>query len=105
VTSTQHTANLAAVAGGEIQDDCLWYGADRLGMDCPKLVGSYPQVAASLRAYRELGVTTLVLDLPFELAEYEHIDRALRVSGPPAVGDTPSADGTTRSPRPDGRVR
>ncbi len=95
VTSTQHAANLSAVAAGEVQDDCLWYGSDRIGMDCPKLVGSYPQVAAALRAYREAGVTTLVLDLPFELAEYEHIDRALCA---------PEQHADTSDPRPERRV-
>ncbi len=92
VTSSQHVANLEAAAGAEVQDECLWYGADRIGMDCPKLVGSYREVAAALAAYGELGVRTVVLDLPFALEEYEHIGRALDPGA--------AASGVARQPAP-----
>lgn len=92
VTSSQHTASLRAAAGGEVQDECLWYGADRLGMDCPKLVGSYRQVGAALAAYRRLGVTALVVDLPADPAEYEHVGRALD-----AAADVPDESSANRA--------
>lgn len=85
ITSSQHRANLDAAAEAEVYDECLWYGADRIGMDCPKLVGSYDEVAHALAAYEDLGVRTVILDLPFAVAEYEHIGLALEArSGGPA---------------------
>lgn len=78
VTSSQHLANLELADAGAVHDECLWYGAGRIGIDCPKLVGSYQTVADALRAYLALGVRTIVLDLPFHVAEYEHIGQALR---------------------------
>ncbi|GAA4057069.1 LLM class flavin-dependent oxidoreductase [Actinomadura miaoliensis] len=77
VTSSQHRANIDLAEAGALHDECLWYGAGRIGIDCPKLVGSYKTVAAALDAYRELGVRTVVLDLPYEPAEYEHVARVL----------------------------
>ncbi|MFC6935958.1 hypothetical protein ACFQHO_40495 [Actinomadura yumaensis] len=77
VTSSQHRANIELAEAGVLHDECLWYGAGRVGIDCPKLVGSYKTVAAALDGYRELGVRTVVLDLPYEPAEYEHIAKAL----------------------------
>ena len=77
ITSSQHRANLEAAAEAELYDECLWYGADRIGMDCPKLVGSYDEVAQALAAYEDLGVRTLIFDLPFAVAEYEHVGLAL----------------------------
>lgn len=77
ITSSQHRANLDAAAEAELYDECLWYGADRIGMDCPKLVGSYDEVAQALAAYEALGVRTVILDLPFAVAEYEHVGLAL----------------------------
>lgn len=80
ITSSQHRANLEAAAGAELYDECLWYGADRIGMDCPKLVGSYGEVAQALAAYEDLGVRTLILDLPFAVAEYEHVGLVLEAA-------------------------
>jgi alkanesulfonate monooxygenase len=77
LTSSQHLANLTSAAAASVHDECLWYGAGRIGMDCPKLVGSYRTVATALAAYRELGVRTIVLDLPFDVTEYEHMARVL----------------------------
>ncbi|GAA4139229.1 hypothetical protein GCM10022416_25320 [Actinomadura keratinilytica] len=77
VTSSQHRATIDLAEAGDLHDECLWYGAGRIGIDCPKLVGSYKTVAAALDAYRELGVRTVVLDLPYEPAEYEHVARVL----------------------------
>ncbi|MFC5744461.1 LLM class flavin-dependent oxidoreductase [Actinomadura rugatobispora] len=77
ITSSQHRANLSLAAEAPRRDECLWYGAGRIGIDCPKLVGSYETVAAALRAYRELDVRTVVIDLPFDVTEYEHVAKVL----------------------------
>jgi alkanesulfonate monooxygenase len=83
ITSSQHRAVLALADERVDYDECLWYGAGRIGIDCPKLVGSYQAVARSIHAYRALGVRTLVLDLPAEAGEYEHVSRVLQLCGRP----------------------
>ncbi|MFI0939397.1 LLM class flavin-dependent oxidoreductase [Streptomyces sp. NPDC021020] len=85
VTSSQHTANIAAAADGEVQDECLWYGADRVGGDAPKLVGSYEEVGRGLASYARLGVRTLILDLPAAVAEFDHIGHALEAADDAAL--------------------
>ncbi len=82
--STQHARNAAQRAAGEIQDERLWYGSARHGTDCPKLVGSYEQVAGELARYVENGVTDVIVDLPSDPSEYEHIGRVLEAARRPA---------------------
>jgi alkanesulfonate monooxygenase len=77
LTSSQHLATFAQAESGLWHDECLWYGAGRAGIDCPKLVGSYETVASALARYYDLGVRRLVVDLPEEPAEYAHIQRAV----------------------------
>jgi alkanesulfonate monooxygenase len=77
LTSSQHTATFAQAEAGTWHDDCLWYGAGRIGIDGPKLVGSYDTVATALARYRDLGVGGLVVDLPDDPGEYAHIQRAI----------------------------
>lgn len=74
--STQHARNDELRDAGH-RDACLWYGAARHGIDCPKLVGSYDEVGAALAAYRGAGVTDVIVDLPAAAAEYEHVAMAL----------------------------
>ena len=75
--SAQHKQILALAGDGEVHDEILWYGAARAGIDCPKLVGSYTDVAEALGAYRAIGVTDFIVDLPASLDEYDHILRAV----------------------------
>jgi alkanesulfonate monooxygenase len=77
LTSSQHHATFAQAEAGAWQDGCLWYGAGRIGIDCPKLVGSYDSVASALARYQGLGVRGLVVDLPDDPGEYAHIQRAI----------------------------
>jgi alkanesulfonate monooxygenase len=77
LTSSQHLAMFAQAESGIWHDECLWYGAGRTGIDCPKLVGSYDRVASALARYYDLGVRRLVVDLPEQPAEYVHIQRAI----------------------------
>jgi alkanesulfonate monooxygenase len=77
VTSSQHRAVLDLAAAGALHDGCLWLGAATVGIDCPKLVGSYQRVADALTGYAEAGVATVVLDLPRELGDYTHTAHAL----------------------------
>jgi len=44
---------------------------------CPYLVGSYERVGEELARYRGLGYRTLILDVPVDDAECEHIDHSL----------------------------
>lgn len=44
---------------------------------CPYLVGSYDRVASELRAYKESGFTTLIVDIPVSPADLGHIGIAL----------------------------
>jgi alkanesulfonate monooxygenase len=75
--SMQHHASAALAREQEVYDDVLWSGASGLGIDCPKLVGSYERVKDALREYVRLGVTDVVIDLPHELREYEHVARVI----------------------------
>ncbi|MEZ5840839.1 MAG: LLM class flavin-dependent oxidoreductase [Hyphomicrobiales bacterium] len=75
--SFQHRSNAAFAAEQELFDDALWYGGAKIGIDCPKLVGSYERVAESLAAYVALGVTDIIIDLPPTLEEYPHAFRAI----------------------------
>ncbi|MFF0967308.1 hypothetical protein ACWDQO_36035 [Streptomyces sp. NPDC003703] len=77
LTSTQHRATLDLAERSEWHDDCLWYGAGRVGIDTPKLVGGYREVADALLRLAALGMTTLVVDLPADPAEYAHVARVL----------------------------
>lgn len=80
--SSQHVRNYELRESGEMQDEILWYGSARHGIDCPKLVGSYAEVAAALERYLEIGVTDFIVDLPHDVAEYEHVGRVVqRVRG------------------------
>ncbi|MEU6548740.1 hypothetical protein ABZ915_00420 [Streptomyces sp. NPDC046915] len=81
LTSTQHRATLDLAEDADWHDDCLWYGAGRVGIDTPKLVGDYHEVADALLRLGDLGMTTLVVDLPADLAEYAHVARVLEVAG------------------------
>jgi alkanesulfonate monooxygenase len=74
--STQHARNFE-LRDDDVRDACLWYGAARHGIDCPKLVGSYEDVGAALSAYRAAGVTDLVVDLPADAGEYEHVAKVV----------------------------
>lgn len=76
--SSQHLRNYELRETGEVQDEVLWYGSTRHGLDCPKLVGSYDEVATALYRYTEVGVTDFIVDLPREAAEYEHVDRIVQ---------------------------
>ncbi|WP_262062111.1 LLM class flavin-dependent oxidoreductase [Streptomyces sp. STR69] len=80
LTSTQHRTTLDLAGEADWHDDCLWYGAGRVGIDTPKLVGSYGEVAGALLRLAELGMTTLVVDLPADVAEYGHVARALEAA-------------------------
>jgi alkanesulfonate monooxygenase len=76
-TSSQHRANLELADRGDPAEGVLWYGAGRIGVDCPKLVGSYDQVAERLGEYVDAGVRTVVLDLPDSADEYAHVHHVL----------------------------
>lgn len=76
-TSQQHRANAALAKVSELHDDVLWYGGASIGIDCPKLVGGYARVRDALHAYREVGVTDIVIDLPRTLTDYEHVARLI----------------------------
>lgn len=73
VVSTEHTAGYALAEQAEVHDERLWYGAPARGIDAPKLVGSTEQVAAWLRSCRDLGVTDVIVDLPPDPVEYDHL--------------------------------
>jgi alkanesulfonate monooxygenase SsuD/methylene tetrahydromethanopterin reductase-like flavin-dependent oxidoreductase (luciferase family) len=77
VTSSQHRANLELADRGDPPEGVLWYGAGRVGIDCPKLVGSYDRVAERLGEYAATGVRTVVLDLPDVADEYGHVHQVL----------------------------
>ncbi len=72
-SSHQHRTNLELADRQEVYDGQLWYGSAKIGIDAPKLVGSYTKVRAALQRYRELGITNFLLDLPDELTEYDHM--------------------------------
>jgi alkanesulfonate monooxygenase len=76
-TSSQHQATFSLADEATVHDECLWYGAGRVGIDCPKLVGAYETVASALHRYRDLGVECLVVDLPDTAEEYRHVERTL----------------------------
>lgn len=78
-SSQQHRVNLELADRQSVFDERLWYGSAKIGIDAPKLVGSYQQVREALGRYIALGVTDILLDLPDHLSEYEHI---LQVIGP-----------------------
>ncbi len=91
--STQHTKNLENAKAGSVQDDLLWYGSARVGIDCPKLVGSYGEVAQRLIDYQDAGATDFIFDLPTNPAEYEHLSLVIRrfrelASGPLTTGQS-----------------
>lgn len=75
--SYQHKYLIAAAEKQELYDNCLWYGGSRIGIDCPKLVGSYQEVRAGLEEYISLGVTDIIIDLPNDIGEYDHIFKVL----------------------------
>ncbi|MEU8971092.1 hypothetical protein AB0D11_17695 [Streptomyces monashensis] len=81
LTSTQHLTTLDLAAQSDWHDDCLWYGAGRAGIDTPKLVGGYGEVAEALLRLADLGMTTLVVDLPADVTEYAHVARVLEAAG------------------------
>ncbi len=97
-TSSQHQATFELARRATVHDDRLWYGAARAGIDCPKLVGSYDDVAAALRDYADIGVRSLVVDLPEQVEEYEQVaavgDR-LRSAGRSSTENGGSALGAT----------
>jgi alkanesulfonate monooxygenase SsuD/methylene tetrahydromethanopterin reductase-like flavin-dependent oxidoreductase (luciferase family) len=76
-SSLQHRANVSFAREQELHDGVLWFGASGLGIDCPKLVGSFARVKDALREYARLGITDVVIDLPRELGEYEHVARVI----------------------------
>ena len=62
----------------EVIDEVFWMGAYRNGKSyCAYLIGNYDTVARYLSRYYEAGVTYLLLDGPYDHAEFEHIGRAL----------------------------
>ncbi len=48
---------------------------------CPYLVGSYDDIGRLVRAYRRLGVTTIILDVPYEQEDLFHAMTVLREVG------------------------
>lgn len=78
-SSQQHRLNLELADQQTLFDDVLWYGSAKLGIDAPKLVGSYPKVQAALQRYIKLGITNILIDLPHEIAEYDHLSRVIEL--------------------------
>lgn len=72
-SSHQHRVNLELADQQQVFDGLLWYGSAKIGIDAPKLVGSYAEVREALRRYIELGITDILLDLPDHPSEYEHM--------------------------------
>lgn len=77
--SYQHTSSASFAAAQKIYDDALWYGGSKIGIDCPKLVGSHLRIANALRRYADLGVTDFIIDLPPSMDEYVHDIRVLEL--------------------------
>jgi len=77
-SSYQHRANLALAEQQTIFDGLLWYGSAKIGIDAPKLVGSYAEVRAALRRYAEAGITDILLDLPDDPREYDHMLQSIQ---------------------------
>lgn len=48
--------------------------------DCPYLVGSYAEVGARLRSFRDQGLTTIMLDMVADESEMRHVCKALEAS-------------------------
>ncbi|MFC0438446.1 LLM class flavin-dependent oxidoreductase [Kutzneria buriramensis] len=57
---------------------------------CPYLVGTYEDVAALLARYFDLGVRTIVLDVPREADDLHHARTALRLAEQLAANPVPS---------------
>ena len=49
--------------------------------DCPYLVGSYVDIAAKLRRFAEMNVSTIILDVVADEQELDHVCKALASSG------------------------
>ena len=65
----------------ELTEDGYWLGPFRnFQADCPYFVASYSRTAELLTALVEKGVDLLVLDLPANDEEYEHIGRAVALA-------------------------
>lgn len=77
-SSHQHHTNLVLAQQQEVFDDVLWYGSAKVGIDAPKLVGSYTEVHQAIQQYAELGITDILLDLPDNPREYDHILQAIQ---------------------------
>lgn len=84
-SSLQHRTNVELAERGDVFDGHLWYGSDKIGIDAPKLVGSYEQVREALARYVDLGVTDILLDLPSSDVEFEHILKVIQPMMPQAA--------------------
>lgn len=87
LVSSEHARSYALADQAPVHDGCLWFGAPSRGIDAPKLVGSYQEVAAWLNRCSDLGLTDLILDLPPRTSEFEHIAAALQHRTPCAAVD------------------
>ncbi|HEY7417893.1 MAG TPA: LLM class flavin-dependent oxidoreductase [Ktedonobacteraceae bacterium] len=76
-SSQQHRLNIELADKQVLFDDVLWYGNAKIGIDAPKLVGSYQKVQAALQRYIAMGMSNILLDLPHDLAEYDHLFRVI----------------------------
>ncbi|MBP1780680.1 MULTISPECIES: LLM class flavin-dependent oxidoreductase [Micromonospora] len=77
MSDSQWYAELSSTAAGGGRDPYWLYPFRTYRTFCPYLVGSYDEVGALLRAYLDLGVRTLVLDVPAERADLDHTWTAL----------------------------
>ncbi|MEU8606799.1 LLM class flavin-dependent oxidoreductase [Actinoplanes sp. NPDC048791] len=73
-------ADLSTTASGHDRDPYWLYPFRSYRTFCPYLVGSYEEVGALLRRYLDLGVRTLVLDVPAEREDLDHTWTALAVA-------------------------
>jgi alkanesulfonate monooxygenase len=65
----------------ERTEDGYWLGPFRnFQADCPYFVGSYSRTADLLRGLAEKGVDFVVLDIPAQDEEYEHVGRAFALA-------------------------
>jgi alkanesulfonate monooxygenase len=65
----------------ELTEDGYWLGPFRnFQADCPYFVGSYSRTAELLSGLVEKGVDVLVLDIPSQDADYEHVARAFALA-------------------------
>lgn len=77
MNAVRQLANLALE--NEVHDCVYWLGVFKNGRNIyPYLVGSYDQVANYLKEYKNHGVKSLILNVPFTLEEFEHREQVFK---------------------------